>query len=361
MRTLVGYVSRMLIMQFALMLFGFTALLQLLDLLNNTSKLFARHGLSLSTILHYIWLRLPDLASFLFPFCVLIAALLVLSRLAQSAEVMAMKAAGLSYWRILASFLPAAFVIAALHFVVADQVAPVAARAMEDWNAAAVDFTADSDKDAPAPVWARDGYNLARVVVVLDRGRSLSGVTLFLRSSASLFQERVVAGRAEFRDGGWDLYQVERTLIGPTGATEIIRQAEWRWVTNLSPQHFSDLAATPASLSLRELHNFAANENVGSRPVYYYETWFNKRLALPIMTLIMLLLAAPVAQSLRRQRGVGWGFMAGVGMGFLYFIADGILQSLGESGMLPPMLAAWSSVVLFAAIGITGLIKIEGY
>src|SRR5262249_16468481 len=51
MRTLVGYVSRALFMQFALMLFGFTALLQLLDLLNNTSKLFARHGLSLSSIL----------------------------------------------------------------------------------------------------------------------------------------------------------------------------------------------------------------------------------------------------------------------------------------------------------------------
>ena len=114
-------------------------------------------------------------------------------------------------------------------------------------------------------------------------------------------------------------------------------------------------------MSLRELHSFAANENVGSRPVYYYETWFNKRLALPIMTLIMLLLAAPVAQSLRRQGGAGLGFMIGVGMGFLYFIADGILQSLGESGMLPPLLAAWSSVILFAAIGITALIKIEGY
>jgi len=361
MRTLVGYVSRMLLMQFALMLFGFTALLQLLDLLNNTSKLFARHGLSLGSILHYVWLRLPDLAAFLFPFSVLIAALLVLSRLAQSAEVMAMKAAGLSYWRILACFLPAAFLIAGLHFVVADQIAPVAARAMEDWNAEAVDFSADNDKDTPSAVWARDGYTLVRVVVVLDRGQSLSGITIFVRNSASQFQERIVAGRAEFRDGGWDLFQVERTVIGATGATEIIRQDQWRWQTNLSPQHFSDLAATPASLSLRELHNFAANENVGSRPVYYYETWFNKRLALPIMTLIMLLLAAPVAQSLRRQSGAGLGFMVGVGMGFLYFIADGILQSLGESGMLPPMLAAWSSVILFAAIGVTALIKIEGY
>jgi lipopolysaccharide export system permease protein len=361
MRTLVGYVSRALFMQFALMLFGFTALLQLLDLLNNTSKLFARHGLSLGSIFHYIWLRLPDLASFLFPFSVLIAALLVLSRLAQSAEVMAMKAAGLSYWRILACFLPAAFLIAALHFIVADQIAPVAARAMEDWNAEASAFSADLDKDAPSVVWARDGYNLARVVVVLDRGQSLSGVTLFLRNSASQFQERVVAGRAEYHDGGWDLYQVERTLIGASGATEIIHQDEWRWETNLGPQHFSDLAATPGSLSLRELHNFAIKENVGSRPIYYYETWFNKRLALPIMTLIMLLLAAPVAQSLRRQGGLGLGFMIGVGMGFLYFIADGILQSLGESGMLPPILAAWSSIILFAAIGITALIKIEGY
>jgi lipopolysaccharide export system permease protein len=361
MWTLVGYASRMLFVQFATMLFGFKALLQLLDLLNNTNKLFARHGLSLGSVLHYVWLRLPDLASFLFPFSVLIAALLVLSRLAQSAEVMAMKAAGLSYWRILVCFLPAVFLISTLHFIVADQIAPVAARAMEDWNAGVNDFNSDSDKDTQAPVWARDGYNLARVVVVLDRGQRLSGITIFLRNSASQFQQRIVAGRAEYRDGGWDLYQVERTLISSTGATQIIRQPEWRWETSLSPQHFSDLAATPASLSLRELHNFAAKQNVGSRPVYYYQTWFNKRLALPIMTLIMLLLAAPVAQSLRRQGGVGLGFMVGIGMGFLYFIADGILQSLGESGMLPPVLAAWSSVVLFAAIGITALIKIAGY
>lgn len=360
MRTLVGYATRLLLLQFAVMLFSFTTLLQLLDLLNNTDKLFERHGASASVLLRYVWLRLPDLASFLFPFAVLLAALLVLGRLAQSAEVMAMKAAGLSYWRILAAFFPGAVIIAALHFIMADQVAPLAARAMADWNAAAETESTRSEKAQPV-VWARDGLTLARVVAVLDRGRELSGVTLFVRNADNVFQERIAARRARFRDGGWDLYDVERTVIDDKGGTDIFRAAQWRWNTDLSPQHFSDLAATPASLSLRELYAFAANENVGSRPTYYYETWFNKRLALPVMTLIMVLLAAPVAQSLQRQHSVGLGFAAGIGLGFLYFIADGILQALGESGMLPPQLAAWSAVILFASIGATSLIRIEGY
>ncbi|MFZ5790336.1 MAG: LPS export ABC transporter permease LptG [Pseudomonadota bacterium] len=359
-RTLIGYATRLLLLQFAVMLLSFTALLQLLDLLNNTDKLFERHGEGADVLFRYIWLRLPDLASFLFPFAVLLAALLVLGRLAQSAEVMAMKAAGLSYWRILAAFFPAAAVIAGLHFIMADQVAPIAAREMADWNAAAEDEFARSDQAQPV-VWARDGLTLARVVAVLNRGRALSGVTLFMRNADNVFQERVVAKLARYRDGGWDLYDVARTVIDDRGGTDVSRVAQWRWASSLSPQHFSDLAATPASLSLRELHAFAANENVGSRPTYYYETWFNKRLALPVMTLIMVLLAAPVAQSLQRQHGVGLGFAAGIGMGFLYFIADGILQSLGESGMLPPQLAAWSPVVLFASIGATSLIRIEGY
>jgi lipopolysaccharide export LptBFGC system permease protein LptF len=37
-----------------------------------------------------------------------------------------------------------------------------------------------------------------------------------------------------------------------------------------------------------------------------------------------------------------------------------LLQALGESGMLPPVLAAWSPALLFAVVGTASLIRVEG-
>lgn len=357
MRTLTAYVSRLFLVHVAVMLFGFVALLQLIDLLNNSDRIVERHGNDVGVLIRYIGYRLPELIAFIVPFAVLLAALLVLSRLAQSAEVLALKAAGVSYYRILLTFLPSAILVAVLHFVVADQLAPVATRAMNEWDAS-VENLDDDAVDPASAMWIRDGVTLVRVAAVARRGTLLRGVTLFERDENHDFRARITAQRAGYANGGWILYDVERFMPTP-GGSGIVRFPEWRWETALLPAHFSNLAATPASLSAAQLHAFSSKQDVGSHPTYFYETWLNRRLALPLISLIMVLLAAPVAQSLSRQRGVALGLMLGIGMGFLYFIVDGLLQALGESGMLPPLLAAWSPALLFAIIGTASLIRVE--
>lgn len=359
MRTLTGYVSRLFLVHVALMLFSFVALLQLIDLLNNTDRLVERHGQSLMVLFRYMGYRLPELTVFIIPFAVLLAALMVLSRLAQSAEVLALKAAGVSYYRILLAFVPSGLLVAAIHFAMADQVAPVATRAMIEWDAGADELDERNLADPTSGIWIRDGLTLVRVGNVARRGALLRGVTLFERDVDHDFRARITAQRAIYQNGRWQLFDVERFVPTP-GGSGIQRYANRAWTTALLPAHFSDLAATPASLSLVQLHAFAAKQDVGGHPTYFYETWMNRRLALPLISLIMILLAAPVAQSLQRQRGVALGLMLGIGMGFLYFIVDGLLQALGESGMLPPILAAWSPAILFAIVGTASLVRVEG-
>ena len=359
MRTLTAYVSRLFLVHVALMLFSFVALLQLIDLLNNTDRLVERHGKSLTVLFRYMGYRLPELTAFIVPFAVLLAALLVLSRLAQSAEVLALKAAGVSYYRILLAFLPSGLLVAALHFVIADQVAPVATRAMTEWDAGVDELDSHNTADPTSGIWIRDGLTLVRVNSVARRGALLRGVTLFERDANHDFRARITAQRATYDNGSWLLFDVERFVPTP-GGSGIRRYLQWPWATALLPAHFSDLAATPASLSLAQLHAFAAQPDVGGHPTYFYETWMNRRLALPTISLIMVLLAAPVAQSLQRQRGVALGLMVGIGTGFLFFIVDGLLQALGESGMLPPILAAWSPAILFAIVGTASLVRVEG-
>ena len=55
------------------------------------------------------------------------------------------------------------------------------------------------------------------------------------------------------------------------------------------------------------------------------------------------------------------GVTIGFCLGFLYFLTDGLVLALGETGAVPPLLAAWLPIVLFAAIGGAWLIRQEGY
>ena len=64
----------------------------------------------------------------------------------------------------------------------------------------------------------------------------------------------------------------------------------------------------------------------------------------------MILIAVPLAHRFKRGGGLGILFMIGIACGFAYFIFDGVAVTMGELGLLPAWLAAWSPIVAFAAI-----------
>jgi lipopolysaccharide export system permease protein len=362
MLTLVRYATRLFFTHVGLMLLGFVSLLQLLDILNNTDDILSRHdGSGMSALLYYAWLRLPESILYMMPFSVLMGSLLAVARLAQHNEVLALKAAGLSFYRLLLAFVPAALVTAAVHFAFSDRLAPMASRALAQWDAEAAAGDEPETTSAEAGIWVRDGPTLVRVAIVFDDGRELRGVTLFRRDGQGNLTERITARAASYAGGTWRLIGIERLDLGGGSGSTFSRSPRMTWSTALTPGHFSDLATPPSGLSLNELIRFSTSQDVGNRPTYYYETWMQKRIALPAAVLIMLLLAAPVAQGLQRHGGIAAGLAAGLGLGFLYFVTDGFVLALGEAGAIPPLLAAWSPPLMFASLGGAALIRFEGY
>jgi lipopolysaccharide export system permease protein len=385
MSTVGNYASRSLLMHLAMTLSGFVAFLLLLDLMNRGDDVVLRHGKSAVALAKYAALRLPDLASFILPFAVLIASLLMLAKFARNNEIMALKASGLSFYRLLLNLAPAALLVGLLHFIVSDQVVPRTARILQEWDAAAAapapkpakGGTANKDSDttpadnlpltAPSPGasrsgdWIRDGDSYVRIETVLADGKELRGVTIFERQGHAVLNERLLAERALFDGTSWRLFNVQKLSLAGGQDRKPERIAEMPWGTSLTPNHLTDLTTDPATLSVGEVWRFVSHPDVGSRPVDFYDTWLLRKLALPLVTIMMILLAAPVAQGLQRHGGLGAGLAVGVGLGFLYFVTDGVLMTLGEMGTISPMIAAWSPTALFAAIGISALLKIEGY
>jgi lipopolysaccharide export system permease protein len=50
----------------------------------------------------------------------------------------------------------------------------------------------------------------------------------------------------------------------------------------------------------------------------------------------------------------------GICCGLLYLVADGVLTAMGQTGVLPPLAAAWGAPVAFAAGAVSLLLYAEG-
>jgi lipopolysaccharide export system permease protein len=354
--TIVRYVSRLMLAHIALLLTGFVALLQILDLLTNADDIMTRHGGSVSALGTYALLRLPQLVNLILPFAMLMAALLCLARLVRGNEIIAMKAGGFSFYRLLLAFVPAVFLVGVAYFIVNDQLVPWTTKELATWDAAPDPPNANS-----APVWLRDGQVLVRVDGVAQEGHLLSGVRVFERNAGGILTGQINAANALNRNGKWTFHNAWRFEMQEGQNTNGVFSAELPWATLLTPAHFANLATDPSTLSFRDLLSFIIKPNVGARAVYFYQTYLQHKLALPITLLVMILLAAPVAQGMLRQGGMATGLALGVALGFLYFVCEGLMLTLGETGALMPLVAAWAPPVLFGAIGAFWLLRVEGY
>ena len=126
--------------------------------------------------------------------------------------------------------------------------------------------------------------------------------------------------------------------------------AKEAWRTGIRPGLVKDLAAPPNALSIARMRRILDHPEIGSRPAHVYQTWLHKSFALPLASLFMVALATASVRGLQRQGGVVLNALVGFGGAFLYFVADGVLQALGEAGSVPPALAAWLPLALLAAI-----------
>jgi len=80
------------------------------------------------------------------------------------------------------------------------------------------------------------------------------------------------------------------------------------------------------------------------------------KLAYPLMTVIMAMLAIPFSLLMGRRSSLTGVAMA-IGVTLTYIVIDNFFGALGDVNYLPGMLAAWSSDVLFGLVGSYLLLK----
>jgi LPS export ABC transporter permease LptG len=353
-RTFASYLAVELAKWTAMTLLGIVVLLQLLDLLDRGAQ-FAARDMGAGDMLHYMLLRLAPIAQQALPVAALGGAMITFVGLSRSFEMTAIRAAGISQWRILIMALPVPLALAAATLFLAERASPVSQlRFASWWNSTAANAAAAE----PQSRWFRLGGEIVRAGAQSEGGRRLDDVEIFRRDGTGRLRERVTAATAALHDGQWTLSNVETRRVD-ADPVESTAAASIIWTTVLRPDD-----VTAFFTSARALSSAAARRALDiSAPVNQAEALFSTRLyraaAEPLAPILMLLLAFPLAFVSPRV-GTSWpAFLYAGGGGLLYMVADGVLTVAGQVGYLPAAVGAWAAPAIVALGGVTVLLYAE--
>ncbi len=355
--TITRYLTRTFLVRVLSVLIALSSLLQLLDLLDAASTVLER-GLGGGGLVYYTLIRLPMVVERVVPLAVLIGSLSTLWTFASTNEIVAMRSVGMTPYQIMGALLPAALVVAIGHFILADQVAPRAERSFVTWWAATELPSEAKDDDPVKPVWFRLGDDVVRIATISDDGRTIEGLEMISRDAQGKATGLMSAARGERRPDGWHLTDVVRTRIGDP--VRVTQEASTLWDVDLSPNNMVDLRKPTENISFHRLLRIVRGSWAGGESPSFYATRLHSTYAAPLASLVMLLLAAPVAHGMRRRGGAMGSLALGTVIGLVFLLSSGILSSMGQAGALPAVVAVWAPLIFFAAIGGAIMVYVEG-
>jgi lipopolysaccharide export system permease protein len=354
-RRLALYMVRLFVTRSLAVLVALVLILMTLDLLGESGKILAIPGNTDAHLWRYVGLRLPILLSRFLPFSVLLGTLIAFVGLNQNSEVVAMKAAGLSAHQILAPLVLASIGVAAILFAFNELVVVNSTREVTAWS--------DNDYKPVPPssgmvsnVWVMNGDDLVHAGIAGGRPFTAERIEYFDRSGGVL-QREILAARAVPRPtGDWLLQDVR---IYDANMNVVRRLPQMVGLQGLTTNQLTLAKVEPTELPYWTLKKRIAELDAGGRPDDEARAGLAHKIAGPLSTVLMPLLAAVAAFGLARSGQVLLRAAIGMALGFTYFVVDNFSLAMGNAGTYPPLIAAWAPFLLFLLIGETVLIRTE--
>jgi len=358
-RLLDRYIMRKYAALFGLIFGGLLAVVVIISFFERINTLYD-HRKPVLLLLQFIWFTIPDYANYILPVAALTAMLLTLGLLTKFNEITAMKACGISLYRVVAPVVFLAALVSLFSFYLQEKVLPVSnKKANRVWDA--INDLPPRSYNPLDRTWLVD-HTKDRFFHYLyfDPARSAFSQLTILdvdphawRLTRRIYSERAVLdGQKLTLTKGWLRLFNEEVPVPFERFEEInLSLAENR-------DFFLKEWKEPSHMNLGELRSYVREvKELGFDTVRFRVDWHGK-LALPLVALIMTLIGVPFAFGMGK-RGTLVGIAVGVVIAMLYWGAIGFFRGLGYAGSLSPFLAVWAPNIVFGLIGLFGLFTLR--
>lgn len=330
------------------LLLGLFAFLTLAEELEDVGK----GNFEVIDALNVMVLSLPKISLELLPVTSLIGVLVGLGTLANQQELIALRAAGWSNFRmarpvlILALAIVAGAIATQQWFIpwLEQQIAGLRANAVEDAELEGTD----------AEFWTRNESQIVRIGGV-QFGLMPTDIEIFERNEQGHVDRVLKANRADILDGGtWQLWDVFTTEIAGTG-TRTGRQDSLSWTSALNPDQMATIITTAAALAPTDLVSYIGHLKENDLDSHHYRLVLWQQLSLPLGILGMALLGIPFVVGSTRSMATGTRISIGIVIGILFYLGERTLGQVALLYNLPPIPLAVGPDLLILGLALFSL------
>ncbi|MGO9863873.1 MAG: LptF/LptG family permease [Terriglobales bacterium] len=288
------------------------------------------------------------------PLSMLLAVLVTFGLLQRSNEITAIKATGISLYRVVIPVLIASTLVAGALFV-SDQFYLPYTNKRQDALRSQIKGKPAQTYLRPERQWMFGQHSDIYYYRFFDADRDVFGGVSVFRFDPHTFQitHRITAERAHWSEsmGRWVYEQGwERSLNG--SAIEKYHPFDAATFPELTeaPAYFKKEIKQSSEMSYEELRRYIYDLEQSGFDVVRLRVQLQKKIAYPLITFVMAVLAIPFALSTGKRSALT-GVATAIGIGLFYWMISGLFEAMGNFSQLPPTVAAWSPDLVFGFIG----------
>lgn len=317
-----------------------------------------RERIPASSLIRFYTFLTPLILTQIIPVATLIACVYLLGNLNKHNEITAFRASGISIWKILRPVIAFAFIISLSVFVLNDKMMPSSMRMANRIRYEKLDVgkhrksrTVKIDNVAiygsgNKIIFAKE-FDIKKNILkdLIMHQHDIKNDLIMKLSARTVYWTKEGAWRGE--DAALYKMNNKGEFIGdPVIKEEMVIGIEE------TPTDFINNQWKPELMSFAQLKKYMRIFATDSKRTYRrFLVDLHYKVAFPFTCVVTILISAPFALSTKRG-GALMGMAKGILIALLYIPVMAVGLALGKSGVLPPVLGAWFSNILFGGAGI---------
>src|SRR5438874_2638957 len=320
-----------------------------------------RNRIALITVGEYLVNVIPSMVYLMTPLSVLIAVLVTFGLLQKSNELTAMKATGISLYRLIVPVIALAAMLSFTLFLFDQFYLPHANKRQ--------DALRNEIKGKPAQTylnpqrkWIFGAHHEIYYYEFFDGERNqFANLSVFaLDPKVFGLTARTFASRVFWNESlhKWVFQQGWVRTLTPTEVQDY-KTFDVRTFADVDepPNYFKKEVKQYSEMNFDELKAYIRKLEQGGFDVVRLRVQLYRKLSFPLITLVMSILAIPFAVSAGRQ-GALRGVATAIGIAVVYWVTSGLFEAMGNVNQLPAALAAWSPDLIFGLAGGYFILKV---
>jgi lipopolysaccharide export system permease protein len=343
--TLDRYILREFVKTFSLIVLSLVCLYLIVDFFERI-RMFLSNDATASQMASYFIFTIPMILSQMIPVTFLLSTLLTFGLLSKNSEITAMKANGVSLYRISMPVIVLSLFVCIFAFLLAEFITPYTNQKAKQIKLVEVQKRKKLGSFKENQTWYRGEEGIYNFTLFDPEKATLKGVKINFLDRDMNLTRRIDAKEALWNDGTWLFKDLVITTF-PEGDFPVLERVSSR-IIDLpeKPADFTAVQKDTEEMGFWELRKFIEKIRSEGYDTTQYMTDLYGKIAFPLVSLILAFLGVAFSLKSERSGGVAQGVGTGIVIGFSYWIVFAFSVSLGHAGTLPPFIAAWSANII---------------